>query len=131
MANSPKIDQPPIAHCQPTRSDSGRTTPATIPAVIVIVRLNRPVTKAMLLGVRCLITGAAKVFAKPMASVSISVPDKNPIHVGMTARTIIPVVNSTIITIKVFSIPKRLPMLGDISAPKAKVSIGTAPSQPI
>ena len=127
----PKSDQPPSAHCQPTCSDSGSTTPATMPAVTVIVRLNRPVISGICLGVRCLITGAAKVLAKPIANVSNNVPVKNPNQVGITVRIIIPAVNNPIIAISVFSSPKRLPIVGEISAPTAKVSIGTAPSQPI
>ena len=127
----PKNDQPPSAHCQPTCSDSGNTTPATMPADTVIVKLNKPVINGICFGVRCLIMGAAKVLAKPMAKVSNNVPLKNPIQVGITVRIIIPVVNNAIITISVFSSPKRLPIAGAISAPTAKVSMGTAPSQPI
>ena len=131
IAKKPIIDQPPNAHCQPTLSDNGRTTPATIPAITVIIKLNKPVIRGILLGVRCLIMGAAKVLAKPIARVNSTVPVKKPSHVGTTTRSTIPKVSSIIIAIKVFSSPKRRPIVGDISAPNAKVSIGTAPSQPI
>lgn len=77
-----------------------------------------------------MITGAAKVLAKPIASVNNTVPLKNPTQVGMRDRMIIPVDNNVIITIRMFSRPKRLPMVGAISAPKANVSMGTAPSHP-
>ena len=97
----------------------------------VIVRLNKPVTSGICCGVRCLITGAAQVLAKLIASVNSSVPTKNPNHVATTDRIIRPTVNNPIITISVFSSPKRLPMAGDIKAPRANASIGTAPSQPI
>ena len=130
-ANKPKIDQPPSAHCQPNCSDNGKTTPATIPAETVMVRLNKPVISGIWFGVRCLITGAARVLAKPIANVNSKVPLKKPIQVGMTLRITIPAVNNAIIVISVFSSPKRFPIVGEIKAPSAKVSIGTAPSQPI
>src|SRR5690606_23079792 len=130
-ANKPKIDQPPSAHCQPNCSDNGKTTPATIPAETVMVRLNKPVISGIWFGVRCLITGAARVLAKPIANVSNKVPLKKPIHVGIMLRITIPAVNNAIIAIKVFSRPKRFTIADEINAPSAKVSIGTAPSQPI
>src|SRR5699024_10002429 len=97
--------QPPNAHSQPTGSDKGYTNAETIPAMTDMVKLNILVTKAMLPGVCCLITGATKVLAKPMAKDNKIVPIKKPFQVVQVERMIIPAVNTITTAIRVFSSP--------------------------